>query len=351
MKRIPFTAALLSALQFAFIVTAQNTPAASLAPYPGWQHSGALTILTTPEGANLPASALETDFPLLVRLDKDWFAFSQAKTRGEDIRFASSTGTPLAYQIEEWDAAKGKASIWVRIPQIKGNQRQQLKLHWGNADAASESKGSAVFNADNGYVTVLHMDGALRDELDSLTPKDQGTTTAAGLIGEASTKAKALVEFSTWRRDWVRRRHGFLPEIYFWIDYCCFDQGNSSINMAMLPVWIASCERVLCIETHDYHERAWCRLELLLSYAFNFADHYTVIDPAFQASASHDGREETHILKRPIVGCLTDPSDAKHIEALEQLACGFQPASIDRVSGRRLPLAEFDTTPVRCYRL
>jgi len=168
---------------------------------------------------------------------------------------------------------------------------------------------------------------------------------------EASTKAKALVEFSTWRRDWVRRRHGFLPEIYFWIDYCCFDQGNSSINMAMLPIWIASCERVLCIETHDYHERAWCRLELLLSYAFNFSDHYTVIDPAFQASASHDGREETHILKRPIVGCLTDPSDAKHIEALEQLACGFQPASIDRVSGRRLPLAEFDTTPVRCYRL
>ena len=185
MKRIPFTAALISALQFAFIVTAQNMPAAGLAPYPGWQHSGALTILTTPEGANLPASALETDFPLLVRLDKDWFNFSQAKTRGEDIRFASSTGTPLAYQIEEWDAAKGKASIWVRIPQIKGNERQQLKLHWGNADAASESKGSAVFNADNGYVTVLHMDGALRDELDSLTPKDQGTTTAAGLIGEA----------------------------------------------------------------------------------------------------------------------------------------------------------------------
>ena len=82
MNRIPFTAALLSALQFAFIVTAQNTPAASLAPYPGWQHSGALTILTTPEGANLPASALETDFPLLVRLSRDELDFHVVRMSG-----------------------------------------------------------------------------------------------------------------------------------------------------------------------------------------------------------------------------------------------------------------------------
>ncbi len=57
-----------------------------------WQHSGVLTILTTPDGANLPASAVETDFPLLVRLDKDWFDFSQAKANGEGVRFSTSTG-------------------------------------------------------------------------------------------------------------------------------------------------------------------------------------------------------------------------------------------------------------------
>ena len=30
---------------------------AASAQYPGWQHSGSLYILTTPEGANLPAKA------------------------------------------------------------------------------------------------------------------------------------------------------------------------------------------------------------------------------------------------------------------------------------------------------
>ena len=119
------------------------------AQYQGWQHSGMLTILTTPEGANLPASAVETAFPLLVRLNRDWFDFRQAKPHGEDLRFSSATGTPLAYQIEQWDSENGTASIWVRIPQIKGNEHQEIKLHWGRADAVGESSGSAVFNADN----------------------------------------------------------------------------------------------------------------------------------------------------------------------------------------------------------
>ena len=101
------------------------------AQYPGWQHSGSVYLLTTPEGANLPASASEDGFPLLVRLHRDFFDFSQAKPAGEDLRFSTSTGTPLAYQIEEWDAAKGTASIWVRIPTIKGNSRQETQAALG----------------------------------------------------------------------------------------------------------------------------------------------------------------------------------------------------------------------------
>jgi len=152
--------------------------------YPDWQHAGSIFILTTPEGANLPATASEDNFPVLVRLNRDFFDFSQARANGEDLRFATSTGIPLAYQIEDWDAGSGTASIWVRIPTIKGNARQEIRLHWGKADAESESNGSAVFNADNGYASVLHMDEALKDELGTLTPKDAGTTPASGIIGE-----------------------------------------------------------------------------------------------------------------------------------------------------------------------
>jgi hypothetical protein len=154
------------------------------AQYPGWQHSGSVYLLTTPEGADLPATASEDGFPLLVKLDKDFFDFSQAKPKGEDIRFAAGTGTPLAYQIDEWGATAGTASIWVRIPTIKGNARQEIKLYWGKADAAGESNGAAVFNADNGYASVLHMNETLKDEVGTITARDVGTTPATGIIGQ-----------------------------------------------------------------------------------------------------------------------------------------------------------------------
>lgn len=153
--------------------------------YKGWQHSGSLFILTTPDGANLPASAVEEGFPLLVRLSKDNFDFKLAKTAGEDLRFSSNTGVPLAYQIEEWDAAAGTASVWVRIPTIKGNTHQELKMYWGKADAASESNGKAVFHESNGYLSVWHMSDAVKDEVGTLESQDTGTTAAAGIIGKS----------------------------------------------------------------------------------------------------------------------------------------------------------------------
>jgi len=124
--------------------------AASLTRGAEWQHSGSLFILTTPEGADLPSTAVVTDFPLLVWLDKQYFDFSQAKPNGDDLRFTSADGKPLAYQIEQWNAQSGIAAIWVRIPTIKGNSRQEIRMHWGNSQASSQSNGAAVFNESNG---------------------------------------------------------------------------------------------------------------------------------------------------------------------------------------------------------
>ena len=155
------------------------------AQYKGWQHSGSMYILTTPEGANLPATATEEGFPLLVRLNSDGFNFSQAKANGEDIRFADASGKPLAYQIEDWDAAAGAASIWVRMPTIQGNAQQAIKMFWGKTDAASESSGAAVFNDSNGYLCTFHMADPVKDEVGALTVKDTGTTASAGMIGKS----------------------------------------------------------------------------------------------------------------------------------------------------------------------
>ena len=155
------------------------------AQYQGWQHSGALTILTTPAGANLPGGAAVEGFPLLVRLHKDWFDFKQAKADGADLRFADHAGKALAYQVEEWDAAGGTASVWVRVPRIEGNARQAVRMHWGKADAASESNGKAVFNESNGYLSVWHLGDTVLDEVGTLESKDTGTSVTNGIVGKA----------------------------------------------------------------------------------------------------------------------------------------------------------------------
>ncbi|MEI6603967.1 MAG: DUF2341 domain-containing protein [Verrucomicrobiota bacterium] len=152
------------------------------AQYQGWQHAGSFYVLTTPEGANLPATATEEGFPLLLRLDKDAFDFKQAQATGGDLRFAAA-GKPLAYQIDTWDAAASTANIWVRIPSIKGNAHQKIDMFWGKTDAKSESSGKAVFNETNGYLSVWHLDDPVNDATGILAGKDQGTTPVAGVFG------------------------------------------------------------------------------------------------------------------------------------------------------------------------
>jgi hypothetical protein len=153
--------------------------------FAAWKHSGTIHMLTTPEGADLPASVSEDNFPLLVRLHKDFFPFEQAKANGDDLRFADDLGAPLAHQIEEWDPAQGNACVWVRIPSIKGNSRQQIKLFWGNSEARSASDGKSVFNGANGYLSVRHMVDPAKDEVGTALSANQGTTATPGIIGSA----------------------------------------------------------------------------------------------------------------------------------------------------------------------
>ncbi len=155
------------------------------ADWQAWQHSGSLWILTTADGVELPEGVRVEQFPLLVRLHRDLFDFSQAAADGADLRFATASGESLRYQIEHWDAKSGYASIWVRIPEIRGAARQELRMYWGNPAAKSESDGTAVFNEANGYRGVWHMHDAVRDDTGAISSSDTGTTGVAGVIGGA----------------------------------------------------------------------------------------------------------------------------------------------------------------------
>ena len=160
----------------------------AIAQYGDWKHSGSMYIITTPAGANLPATALEKNFPLLIRLNQDFFDFNQTKSGGEDIRF-SANGKPLAYQIEHWDAASGNAVVWVSIPTIKGQDQQAIRMHWGNRQAASDSNGEKVFSTAAGFAGVWHLGANLKDStsnhLDGVARPGKPTTNAGGIIGDA----------------------------------------------------------------------------------------------------------------------------------------------------------------------
>ena len=172
-----------------YTVTAQNGTTKAytviVQTYQAWAHSASMFILTTPDGANLPAGASETNFPLLVRLNASTFNFAEAKTDGADLRFSTAAGTALSYQIEQWDALNATAAVWVKIPAITGNARQEIKMYWGKTDAASESSGMAVFNGSNGYVTVMHLNDSVTDEVGTLTPSNLGATSSSGIIGKS----------------------------------------------------------------------------------------------------------------------------------------------------------------------
>ncbi|MCX6872983.1 MAG: DUF2341 domain-containing protein [Verrucomicrobia bacterium] len=207
-----------------YTVTAQNgttqkTYTVKALTYQAWTYSGSLFILTTPDGANIPAGASETNFPLLVRLTKDSLDFSQVKTGGADLRFATTTGMPLAYEIEQWDAAAKTAAIWVRIPAITGNARQEIKMYWGKADAVSESNGPSVFNSTNGYCSVMHMNGNVLDATGSTSPVNNGATPTTAVIGSttwnlhnSSINASSITNFpsgdnpSSSGEVWIRAR-------------------------------------------------------------------------------------------------------------------------------------------------
>ncbi len=121
-----------------------------------WKDRQRLVLNTGPSGVRISEPVY--GFPLLVRLTPDNFAFSAADANGADIRFASSEGSALPYEIESWNAESGNAIVWVRIDTIRpDDEGQHILMLWGNESAVSLSDGASVFDTGDGYSGVWHL--------------------------------------------------------------------------------------------------------------------------------------------------------------------------------------------------
>jgi hypothetical protein len=110
---------------------------------------------TTAAGANVAGDVPK--YPVAILLSAANFDFAQAKPGGEDIRFSTMTGELLPYAIESWDAAGKLAAIWVKVDVKGNNNTQAILMHWGNAAADSASSSKTVFNKEDGYLGVYHL--------------------------------------------------------------------------------------------------------------------------------------------------------------------------------------------------
>jgi Concanavalin A-like lectin/glucanases superfamily/Domain of unknown function (DUF2341) len=124
-----------------------------------WAHATDIVLNTSASGANVAGTV--TNFPVLVRLNAANFTFPQAKGKGQDIRFATAGGAPLAYEIERWDSARGRAEIWVRIDTVRGNAADQTyRMFWGNPAAPDSSHAGSVFRASDNFTAAWHLNGS-----------------------------------------------------------------------------------------------------------------------------------------------------------------------------------------------
>lgn len=148
-----------------------------------WMSSQQITINTSSTGANLSTSVFH--FPLLVRLDEGNFPFSQADTDGADIRFASSSGKPLDYHIDEWSSSSKAALVWVDVDTINANDATQyITMYWNNSSAPSRSNPQAVFGSGENFQAAWHLND-LTDASDSeYDLVNNGTVASDGIVGK-----------------------------------------------------------------------------------------------------------------------------------------------------------------------
>jgi len=161
------------AICVSLIVTA--APALAQDDLSRWRYFKVIKLDTTASGAKVKGDV--KGFPVPVVLDATNFDFASAKSKGEDLRFATMEGTALPFEIEFWDATAKLAAVWVKVD-VKGNATQNIKMSWGDPAATSASDSKAVFDVKEGFAGVWHLN-------------DPGSTTAGGYKDATANAADA----------------------------------------------------------------------------------------------------------------------------------------------------------------
>jgi hypothetical protein len=157
---------------------------------PGWKYVRTISFNTTLDGVDITHNLL--DIPVLLRLNKDNFNFSQAQSSGTDLLFATSTGKNVQFEIERWDATAQSAEVWLHIDTLQGNSTSQsIAMYWGNETAPQLPVHRQVFDTAAGFQGVWHLCGDTDDSCTDATvnhyygvsPDSARPASVTGIIG------------------------------------------------------------------------------------------------------------------------------------------------------------------------
>ena len=158
-----------------------------------------------------------TNFPLLVRLNvTDFPGLDLSTTAGADVRFTSSDGTELKYEVEGWDNTTNIATVWVKVPTITvGSTTGYIYVYYNHIGSATYDQSTADEQAvwDTNHAGVWHMDGTLDSTANGNDSTIDETSDVTGQIGQgrewsdsdrlsmgsgASLDNLTALTFSTW---------------------------------------------------------------------------------------------------------------------------------------------------------
>ena len=188
----------------------------TVSPWDGWDHMAELVF----RPAALALSASLVSFPLLVRLAAPDFDFGTGRGSGDDVRFVTTHGIPLPYEIEQWDSAAAKATIWVLLDTLHhAADSQRVHMYWGNRGVGSQSSGRQVFNAAAGYRAVWHLadTGAVTDATGSTPPGvNHGAQGLAAVCGNGLRLVRTESTFVELPAEQLAV-HSAMGSIAFWV--------------------------------------------------------------------------------------------------------------------------------------
>ncbi|NLC30470.1 MAG: DUF2341 domain-containing protein, partial [Candidatus Moranbacteria bacterium] len=104
-----------------------------------WNYRRSITI----NSAQIPGDL--NNFPMLVSFT-DSNLINKTQSNGNDIIFIEENGTRLNHEIEKFDNTTGELVVWVKIPELDGDNDSIIYMYYGNQTVDNQQRPEDVWD-------------------------------------------------------------------------------------------------------------------------------------------------------------------------------------------------------------